>query len=543
MTSLAVEDTLMDHRGSLVYQKVVDLILETFVKKPKAQNQRKQHAAKMKDIERSIFDIIHAQPRPILFLLDFYKYLKTAKVKYTPRVGGRVSYFLSRVFHQVGPITRDVREYANNLILQKHIEDIFYGDVMSQFSLVGEFWSPKALQDFVLEVGEEERIKRKGVCKAMVELVTKLSLHDLFAPATLLKLILNSQNQSDPNACSLQQRLCNGVPSYQRALVHLVWTKTKNLKRATKLIKTFSLDPHHFDDIVYGNIKSQLRYFIQSGYFDLVEAVYNQLVDATMKKKVKLWICSHTLRVLGPAHCITRAWVQQFRNEFDSTEYSEVEPPPAGFFVSNTETEERGGYFDIREYIGGENIHFVDVRDVAEKAVLGLVKEPVLGFDCEWVPGLPFEDEVLQIFQVSTEKVSFVFDCNLSKLKDYGDLLGGLFENPGCMKVGYGGKEDKRVLMNAIFDATGIRYEGKNVSDLLPVHRRTKDAGSGLAGFTQHILGKPLSKAQQMSNWSRRPLLDKQLRYAATDAFVCAKMHIELAAREQSVAANSSPSL
>ena len=175
---MAVEDTLMDHRGSLVYQKVVDLILETFVKKPKAQNQRKQHAAKMKDIERSIFDIIHAQPRPILFLLDFYKYLKTAKVKYTPRVGGRVSYFLSRVFHQVGPITRDVREYANNLILQKHIEDIFYGDVMSQFSLVGEFWSPKALQDFVLEVGEEERIKRKGVCKAMVELVTKLSLHD-----------------------------------------------------------------------------------------------------------------------------------------------------------------------------------------------------------------------------------------------------------------------------------------------------------------------------------------------------------------------------
>ena len=187
------------------------------MKKPKAQNQRKQHAAKMKDIERSIFDIIHAQPRPILFLLDFYKYLKTAKVKYTPRVGGRVSYFLSRVFHQVGPITRDVREYANNLILQKHIEDIFYGDVMSQFSLVGEFWSPKALQDFVLEVGEEERIKRKGVCKAMVELVTKLSLHDLFAPATLLKLILNSQNQSDPNACSLNN---DCVTVYHRTKEH-----------------------------------------------------------------------------------------------------------------------------------------------------------------------------------------------------------------------------------------------------------------------------------------------------------------------------------
>ena len=46
--------------------------------------------------------------------------------------------------------------------------------------------------------------------------------------------------------------------------------------------------------------------------------------------------------------------------------------PADWFLVSNVETEVQGGYFDIREYIGGENIHFVDCREVAEKAVLGL---------------------------------------------------------------------------------------------------------------------------------------------------------------------------
>ena len=43
---------------------------------------------------------------------------------------------------------------------------------------------------------------------------------------------------------------------------------------------------------------------------------------------------------------------------------------------------------------------------------------------------------------------------------------------------------------------------------------------SGLAGLVERTLGLPLDKNEQVSAWSRRPLTERQLTYAALDAFV-----------------------
>jgi len=42
----------------------------------------------------------------------------------------------------------------------------------------------------------------------------------------------------------------------------------------------------------------------------------------------------------------------------------------------------------------------------------------------------------------------------------------------------------------------------------------------GLAALVQAVLGAPLSKYWQMSDWTRRPLLPGQAEYAALDAWV-----------------------
>lgn len=50
------------------------------------------------------------------------------------------------------------------------------------------------------------------------------------------------------------------------------------------------------------------------------------------------------------------------------------------------------------------------------------------------------------------------------------------------------------------------------------------------------VLGKPLDKSMQMSNWERRPLLDLQLRYAALDALAAVKVFRQFGALEPSLA-------
>ena len=46
--------------------------------------------------------------------------------------------------------------------------------------------------------------------------------------------------------------------------------------------------------------------------------------------------------------------------------------------------------------------------------------------------------------------------------------------------------------------------------------------------MTAIILGVKISKAQQLSNWEAENLSESQLRYAATDAWVCREMYMKL---------------
>lgn len=46
--------------------------------------------------------------------------------------------------------------------------------------------------------------------------------------------------------------------------------------------------------------------------------------------------------------------------------------------------------------------------------------------------------------------------------------------------------------------------------------------------MTAIILGFRISKTQQLSNWEAEELSESQIRYAATDAWVCREMYVKL---------------
>ena len=94
---------------------------------------------------------------------------------------------------------------------------------------------------------------------------------------------------------------------------------------------------------------------------------------------------------------------------------------------------------------------------------------------------------------------------------------------------------DLKILMRAIRDVCPHIPSNtipQNVTDLIPHHKKMKGVVGGLAGLSSAVLGKPLCKAQQMSDWTRRPLLPKQMRYAALDALVCVKLYKKICSVE-----------
>jgi ribonuclease D len=90
----------------------------------------------------------------------------------------------------------------------------------------------------------------------------------------------------------------------------------------------------------------------------------------------------------------------------------------------------------------------------------------------------------------------------------------------------------KMVAHNAYFDLGVLRGAGVKAGGLIDTLRMSRMALSldshSLASVSEHLLGLPLDKSLQRSNWRRRPLTRAQLEYAALDARICLLVYDEL---------------
>ena len=140
------------------------------------------------------------------------------------------------------------------------------------------------------------------------------------------------------------------------------------------------------------------------------------------------------------------------------------------------------------------------------------------------------------VLQLAVRDHVFVVDVNalvgLSGVDWW--FLGRLFTDAEKIKLGFGIAADMAMLARTIPKLAPHLERRAHVIDLESVFanldRLTKDSPSkepksadlpgGLAGAVSRYLHHALDKSVQMSNWDRRPLRQKQLRYAALDAYV-----------------------
>ncbi|XP_051832871.1 exonuclease mut-7 homolog [Antechinus flavipes] len=203
-----------------------------------------------------------------------------------------------------------------------------------------------------------------------------------------------------------------------------------------------------------------------------------------------------------------------------------------------------------------ENIHFLHTWEGVDKC-RDVVLQPgqVVGIDMEWRPsfGLVGRPRV-SVLQIATKEHVYLLDLlQFSKLdqeekeKELCHFIWKLFSDPSIIKLGYGMSGDLCSLSTTYPALREMEKQAQGILDLLQVDKQLqknsglwkkhhipveslcqepsfitkspRQAEKGLSLLVQNLLGKPLNKTEQLSNWEKRPLREEQILYAASDAY------------------------
>lgn len=160
-----------------------------------------------------------------------------------------------------------------------------------------------------------------------------------------------------------------------------------------------------------------------------------------------------------------------------------------------------------------------------DEALEQLRRVSVVGFDTESKPTFRREDEVRPpaLLQLATGARSWLFQ--LRSLTRHEELF-ALLAEPSIKKVGVAPHDDIKGL-NRISP-----FEAASFVDLSLIAAQRGIITTGLRNLAGMFLGGRISKAAQVSNWEQNPLTKKQIKYAATDAWVSLRIYEELMRRK-----------
>ncbi len=155
-----------------------------------------------------------------------------------------------------------------------------------------------------------------------------------------------------------------------------------------------------------------------------------------------------------------------------------------------------------------------------EKAVKFLLSQPILGVDTETRPSFRKGDNYkVALLQVSTEDICFLFRLNKTGMTP---AIIRLLENTDVPMIGLSWHDDILSLKRRTDFKPGRFIDLQNLVGQLGIEDLS------LQKLYANIFGKKISKRQQLTNWDRDTLDDRQKLYAATDAWACIQLYKEI---------------
>jgi len=171
----------------------------------------------------------------------------------------------------------------------------------------------------------------------------------------------------------------------------------------------------------------------------------------------------------------------------------------------------------LRYYNGP--IRIIQTAEQAKDASTILIKEKLLGFDTETRPAFNKGQSYLpSLLQLAGTKVVYLFQLSKCGLPD---SITNLLSNVNIIKSGVAIDQDLIELQQI------LNFEPGGFIDLGEIARSKGLPHHGLRGLAAFLLNFRISKSSRTSNWSANQLTKKQIRYAATDAWLGRELYLK----------------
>lgn len=186
-------------------------------------------------------------------------------------------------------------------------------------------------------------------------------------------------------------------------------------------------------------------------------------------------------------------------------------------------TKEEINLLPLQKYEG--KVVLITTQQQLLKAIQEIEQYEAFGFDTETKPS--FRKGVwyyVSLLQIAIPDKIFLIRLNLT---GFTQEISKLFANPGIKKVGISIRDDLKDLKK-LAAKYHLSFSPENILELNDVAKELRIQHAGVRNLTAIFLKFRVSKAQQTSNWENPQLTEKQIRYAATDAWVCLEIYKRL---------------
>ncbi|HEX8038583.1 MAG TPA: 3'-5' exonuclease [Chryseosolibacter sp.] len=175
----------------------------------------------------------------------------------------------------------------------------------------------------------------------------------------------------------------------------------------------------------------------------------------------------------------------------------------------------------------GGKTSVISDHSMLSKIIREIESHEVVGFDTETRPSF----KKGQLYQVSLLQLAIPGKVFLIRLNHTGvtEEIASLFSNPAVMKAGVGIRDDLKALQKL------RSFEPANCFDLSVLAKQAGLQVESVKKLTALLLGFRISKSAQTSNWEVVTFTQKQIEYAATDAWVCLELFHKLRPRRDSM--------